>query len=143
MKQFINSYQDWLSEYKKDKKKIWFKVTLSDGLDYFFCEYEDWFAIKKICTENKINVTSIGLQYKSNSVNVDAIDSEGVYLVKSALGSIGEVTRKTITIGKIYNSVVYKTMWIVPELVEQLNDQDSIEDCFEEAIIYNVKESYK
>lgn len=140
MKKFINTHADWLVEYKKDKTLTWFKVTLSNNLDYYFNNYEDWFEIKKICTLHHVNVISIGLQYKSNSCNIDTIDADGVYLVRSALGAIGEVTKQTITIGKLYNQIVYKTMWVVPELVEQLNDQDKIENCFEEAIIYNDKQ---
>lgn len=140
MKQFIHTHNDWLIEYKKDKTLTWFKVTLSDKLDYYFSNYSEWAEIKRICKSNKLNVISIGLQYKSNSCNVDTIDADGVYLVRSALGAMGEVTKQTITIGKLYNNIVYKTMWVVPELVEQLNDQDVIENCFEEAIIYNDKQ---
>lgn len=140
MKQFIHTHNDWLTEYKKDKTLTWFKVTLSDKLDYYFSNYSEWAEIKGICKSNKLNVISIGLQYKSNSCNVDTIDADGVYLVRSALGAMGEVTKQTITIGKLYNNIVYKTMWVVPELVEQLNDQDVIENCFEEAIIYNDKQ---
>jgi hypothetical protein len=140
MKQFIHTHNDWLIEYKKDKTLTWFKVTLSDKLDYYFSNYSDWADIKRICESNKLNVISIGLQYKSNSCNVDTIDADGVYLVRSALGAMGEVTKQTITIGKLYNKIVYKTMWVVPELVEQLNDHDVIENCFEEAIIYNDKQ---
>jgi hypothetical protein len=140
MKQFIHTHNDWLIEYKKDKTLTWFKVTLSDKLDYYFSNYSDWADIKRICESNKLNVISIGLQYKSNSCNIDTIDADGVYLVRSALGAMGEVTKQTITIGKLYNNIVYKTMWVVPELVEQLNDQDIIENCFEEAIIYNDKQ---
>lgn len=140
MKQFIHTHNDWLIEYKKDKTLTWFKVTLSDKLDYYFSNYSEWAEIKRICESNKLNVISIGLQYKSNSCNVDTIDADGVYLVRSALGAMGEVTKQTITIGKLYNNIVYKTMWVVPELVEQLNDQDVIENCFEEAIIYNDKQ---
>jgi hypothetical protein len=140
MKQFIHTHNDWLIEYKKDKTLTWFKVTLSDKLDYYFSNYSEWADIKRICESNKLNVISIGLQYKSNSCNVDTIDADGVYLIRSALGAMGEVTKQTITIGKLYNNIVYKTMWVVPELVEQLNDQDVIENCFEEAIIYNDKQ---
>jgi hypothetical protein len=140
MKQFIHTHNDWLIEYKKDKTLTWFKVTLSDKLDYYFSNYSDWADIKRICESNKLNVIAIGLQYKSNSCNVDTIDADGVYLIRSALGAMGEITRQTITIGKLYNKIVYKTMWVVPELVEQLNDQDVIENCFEEAIIYNDKQ---
>lgn len=140
MKQFIHTYSDWLTEYKKNKTLTWFKVTLSDKLDYYFNQYEDWFDIKKICQSCKLNIISIGLQYKSNSCNIDTIDADGVYLIRSALGAIGEATKQTITIGKLHNSIVYKTMWVVPELVEQLNDQDKVENCFEEAIIYNDKQ---
>jgi hypothetical protein len=140
MKQFIHTHNDWLIEYKKDKTLTWFKVTLSDKLDYYFSNYSEWADIKRICESNKLNVISIGLQYKSNSCNIDTIDADGVYLVRSALGAMGEVTKQTITIGKLYNNIVYKTMWVVPELVEQLNDQDVIENCFEEAIIYNDKQ---
>ena len=35
---------------------------------------------------------------------------------------------------------MHKTMWFTPALVEEMKTIDPIEDCFEEAIVYNVRQ---
>jgi hypothetical protein len=130
MKTFITSYKDWLEEYKKDKYKTWIRAILSNDLEIYLSDYLDWFDIKTYCKE-------IGLQYRSHSIEVDTVDSDGVYLTQSIIGSFGQSTRQTFTIGTLHNNIVKKTIWVIPELIKELDDEDNVEDCFEEALIYD------
>jgi hypothetical protein len=50
---------------------------------------------------------------------------------------MGENSKQTITIGKLYGTIVKKTMWITPELISELQSEDNIDDCFKEALILN------
>jgi hypothetical protein len=133
----ITTHSEWLEEYRKDKYKIWIRTTLSNGSEYYLPNYTDWKSVKEICKTNKLSVVKIGLQYRSHHVDIDTSDTDGVYLVKSVLGMMGQNSKQTITIGKIYGNIVKKTMWVTPELIEELSMEDNIEDCFEEAIILN------
>jgi hypothetical protein len=133
---FITSYDDWIAEYRKDKYKIWIRATLSNNLDYYLPEYSYWLKLKDFCDEANLFVKKVGLQYRSNSIEVDVSDADGAYLVQSILGTIGEKSKQTITIGKVYGDIIKKTMWIVPELVEELSTEDSIENSFKEALIF-------
>lgn len=141
MHEFITSHDQWLIEYRKDKYKIWTKVKASNGTDYYLPEHKDWLRFKSFCLDNNLKVTSISLQYRSHSVEVDTMGCDGVYLVRSLIGRMGEQTKHAITIGKVQGDKVKKTMWITPELIEELNDEDPIENCFEEALIIYGKES--
>ena len=86
---------------------------------------------------SKSNSNGISLQFKSNSVFIDTKDCEGVYLVRSIKGQIGGDTQHYYTVGTVLGSTVKKGMWITPDLIEEENFEDSIDNCFEEAIIYN------
>jgi hypothetical protein len=58
------------------------------------------------------------------------------------MGQIGGDTRHYYTLGLVDGDVVHKTKWLTPELVEEEKDQDPLDKCFAEAIIYNhAKES--
>lgn len=133
----ITSYEAWLQEYRKDKYNIWIRAILSNNTEYYLTNYKDWFEIKKICESQKLNVTKIGLQYRSHSIEVDTTDCDGVYLVKSLVGVMGENTRHTFTIGKIHGNKVKKQIWITPELIEDSSNEDTVEECFAEALIYH------
>lgn len=134
---FITSYDEWLEEYRKDKYKIWIRVSLSDNKEYYLPEFKQWVDLKQFCEDNKLRVIKVGLQYRSHSIEVDTQDSDGVYLIKSLIGVMGESSKQTITIGKLYDKTIKKTMWITPELIEELTSEDNIEDCFMEALILN------
>lgn len=138
---FITSYSQWLEEYKKDKSKIWIRAILSNSQEIYLIDYSEWFNLKLYCSENKLSISKIGLQYRSHSIEVDTENTDGVYLVQSLIGSFGDSNKHTFTIGKLYKDIVKKTIWITPELIEQLHDEDTIESCFEEAIIYNYAEN--
>jgi hypothetical protein len=137
---FITSYKDWLEEYKKDKYKTWIRAILSNDLEIYLIDYSDWFELKTYCKEKKLSVKKVGLQYRSHSIEVDTLDSDGVYLTRSIIGSFGQSTRQTFTIGMLHNDIVKKTIWVIPELIKELEDEDNIADCFEEALIYDYTE---
>ena len=133
----ISSHEQWLEEYRKDKYKIWIRATLSNGMEYYLPNHAQWMDLKTICQNQKLSVTRLGLQYRSHFVEVDTSDCEGVYLIRSLIGVMGENSKQTITIGKLNDGIVKKTMWVTPELVAELNSEDKVEDCFQEALILN------
>jgi hypothetical protein len=143
MKNFITSYKDWLEEYKKDKYKTWIRVILSNDLEIYLVEYSDWLELKSYCKDNELSVKKVGLQYRSHSIEIDTDGSDGVYLTRSIIGSFGQSTRQTFTIGKLTDGTVKKTIWIIPELLKELEDEDKVENCFEEALIYNYDKERK
>lgn len=137
MSYFITSHDVWLEEYRKDKYRIWIRVTLSNGTDIYLPEHKDWLRLKTYCQENKLGITNVGLQYRSHSVGVDTADADGVYLVRSLVGVMGENSRNTITIGKLYGTQVHKTLWVTPELIQETTETTDVEECFKEALILN------
>ena len=134
---FITSETQWLEEYRKDKYKIWIRATLSNNICYRFSNYENWMELKTLCETNKLKVIKLGLQYRSHVVEVDTENTDGVYLAKSIIGTMGESAKHSFTVGKVYGNIVKKTMWITPELLEEFHDEDTIETCFKEALIIN------
>jgi hypothetical protein len=136
----ITSYETWLEEYRKDKYKIWIKASLSNGSDIYLPEHKDWLKLKKYCQDNKLNIIRVGLQYRSHSVDVDTADADGVYLVRSLVGVMGENSRNTITIGKLHGTEVHKSLWITPELIKETEEITHIAECFQEALILNYEE---
>jgi hypothetical protein len=137
MKTFITSYKDWLEEYKKDKYKTWIRATLSNSIEIYLTDYSEWSELKSHCKDNKLSVKKVGLQYRSHSIEIDTSDSEGVYLTRSIIGSFGQSTRQTFTVGRLVDGIVKKTIWVIPELMKEFEDEDKVENCFEEALIYN------
>lgn len=139
MSTFITSYQAWLEEYKKNKYKIWVRAILNNNQEIYLRDYAEWTLLKDFCQQNKLSIEKIGLQYRSNSIEIDTSQTDGVYLTKSILATFGQPEKQTYTVGKIYGNKVKKTIWILPELIQQLEEEDPIEQCFPEAIIYNYK----
>ena len=87
--------------------------------------------LKKVC-----------LSFRSNKIVEDIPeDSDGVYCVKSLVGSIGGTTKHCIVIGILRGDNVAKKSWITPELLSR-NVSPSLEkDCFPEGMIHNAKKS--
>lgn len=133
----FSSYDQWLVEYRKDKYKIWIKVILSNSEERYFCEYNDWFSIKQYCQKNSVNVNEIGLQYRSNYLGINATGCDGVYLVQSLVGVMGEQSKKTYTVGKIKGDKVEKKVFLTPELIEDRTEIDSVSSCFAEGLLYH------
>jgi len=129
--------KNWKQEYRKGKhKKVWI-VVKANNYDVYLENFDDWLDFKKRHAESGIKIHSIGLQYKSHKVEQDAENAEGVYLIRSAKGSMGAETIDTYTTGIINNGKVKKIMWSIPALIPESEFEDDIENCFEEAIIRN------
>lgn len=135
MTNFITTHEAWLDEYRKDKYKVWIRATLSNGVEYYLPDHSHWRILKDLCDTNKFQVHKLGLQYRSHFVEVDTKDTDGVYLIRSLIGRMGEQSKQSITIGKVYGNTVKKTMWVTPELIADLSDEDPVENCFKEALI--------
>lgn len=137
----ITSYEAWLQEYRKDKYKIWIRATTSDNQEYYLPDMDAWKSLRTLCKNNKLKINKVGLQYRSHSIEVDTRDTDGVYLIKSIIGFMGENSKQTITIGKLYGDKIKKTMWTTPELIEEITTEDSIADSFEEVLIYDYQQA--
>jgi len=133
----ITSYDQWLNEYRKDKYQIWIKIILSNSEERYFCDYKDWYLVKEYCKSNNIDVVELGLQYRSNYLGIDTTNCDGVYLVKSMIGLMGENSRHTYTVGKIHGRIVKKQIFMTPELIQDRIDEDPVEKCFEEGLLYH------
>lgn len=133
----LSSYDDWLKEYRKDKYKIWVRVTLSTGEEKYFHDYKDWYKVKSYCQKSNIDVVEIGLQYRSNYLAVPTKDCDGVYLVQSIIGLMGENSKKTYTVGKICGNIVEKQIFMTPELIQDREEKDPVSSCFEEGLLYH------
>ena len=137
MTEFITSRDQWLLEYRKDKESVWVISELSDGSEIYFKDYKKWLEIKSKCEEESLSVEAIRLQYRSHVVRSNTKSSEGVYLVRSIMGEVGGITRNYYTVGKMKKGAVHKSRWLLPELIEEEKEKDTLDNCFEEAIIYN------
>jgi hypothetical protein len=131
----IRSYEQWLTEYKKDKHKIWIKAVLDNNAEFYLSDHKEWLDLKLYCDKENKYPTKVSLQYRSHSIEVDVSKADGVYLVRSLIGMMGQDSKQTITIGKVIGGIVHKTMWVTPELLEDLKSEDPIEECFKEALI--------
>jgi hypothetical protein len=137
MTQYTTSRKEWLLEYRKDKEAIWVRAVLSDGVEIFFKDYSVWLSLQEKCESESLSVCTIKLQYRSHVIEVDTSDAEAVYLVRSVMGEFGGNTRNYYTIGTLQDGVVYKTRWLVPELEAEEKSEETLDNCFEEAIIHN------
>lgn len=137
MNSFITSDKEWRSLYSKNRYDIWFIVSLSNDETIYLRNYKEWLLLKNYCESNKYNIVCLKIRYKSHIVSIDTKNSNGVYLVKSILGSLNSKSIDTITSGILKNNIVRKTIWTTPELVEYLSEDDSVDNCFEKALIYN------
>jgi len=137
MDQYTTTRDQWLIEYRKDKEAIWIIAVLSDGTEVYFKEYKTWMSLKDTCDSENLYIHSIRLQYRSHVVESDTEDAEAVYLVRSVKGQIGGRTSQYYTIGTLKDGMMCKTRWLIPELAEEEKFEETLDNCFEEAIIYN------
>jgi len=137
----------WKSFYKKaDRGATWVKVMLSNGDHHFFSNHnhKNWLFIKTFCDEFKTKISEMELQFRSHRVTID-IDSEveAVYFCPSVMGLVGSSSKNYFTVGLLKRGIVYKKMWLIPELVVEKEIEDEIYNCFEEAMIYHEKTQEK
>jgi len=133
----VTDLEQWKIEYRKDKTKVWVVLTLSDDSKYFFKndtkeDFQDWHKIVKIARKGSLHAKEVGLRYRSN-IRILPINGDGLYLSRSALGSPGVETVKTMTIGTVIGKTVFKTIVQLPALTIMDTVEDGLEDCFEEA----------
>lgn len=135
----IFGFDNWKNIYsnlsREDKYKIWIYANLSNNQDIYLDDYEEWLKFKQYIKDNKCKILKIGLRYRSHQVEQDLSCADGVYVVRSVKGEFGGPTKHCYTIGIVNNNIVEKTMWITPELIEEANFVDTLENCFEEALI--------
>lgn len=133
----------WADFYSSDRNnvtKIFIKVETSDGKHWFFSDYEMWYEVKDHCEKNSVFIKDLHLQFRSNKCIIELGDCEAVYLVRAAMGAIGQPTKNYFTVGLLKDDgLVHKQMWIVPELILEKEYEDSLSRCFEEAMIYDDK----
>ena len=138
--QYIQGEEGWANAYNQGKKRkaIWIKVKFSDDRIIYLNDYSQWLELKAHVEELGLEIIEIGLRFRTHEVTVDTTDAEGVYLVRSVMAQFGGSTVHYYTTGILDNGVVCKTRWHVPALVaEDSIEHKDIEDCFEEALIYN------
>lgn len=136
---YIQGEEGWAAAYQKggNRKGIWIKVVFSDGRAIYLREYSQWLDLKSEAEELDLDITNIGLRFRTHEVIIDVSGSKAVYLVRSVQAQFGGSTMHYYTTGTYDGHVVTKTRWHVPALVEDTKEDSSIEDCFEEALIYN------
>lgn len=135
----IIGFENWQQYYinSSNTKNVWIFIQTSDDKEVYLESYQDWLDFNKYCSETGTNIKNIGLQYKSHLVKTYAGDADGTYVIRSVKGQMGGTSRDCYTIGIIYGEEVRKTMWLTPELIEDSSFIDTVDNCFEEAIIYN------
>lgn len=121
-------------------KKAWIMCLLSDGTEIFSAEDNKVNLFKEYCTRFEKNIDKIGVKYRSHEVWLDEEIKDGCYIVKSIKGYMNESPKHCIVLGVIDGNVVRKKAYMTPELIVSYEDDDEVEKCFAEALIYNDKE---
>ena len=133
----------WRDYYKKaNKQQVHIKVLLKDNKHFFFPlkSYYIWKEVGEYCNVNGTFVKEMELQFRSHKCPLEIKDPVALYLVRSAMGEMGGDTTNYVTFGVLKeDGKVYKQMWMVPELIKDMEFEEDIEDCFEEAFIYDEK----
>lgn len=134
--------QKWAEFYRSNPantKYIFVKVMTDDGEHFFFHEKEGWFDVKNHCGKNSVFIQDLHLQFRSNRCIIDVEGCDAVYLVPSCGGAIGQETRHFFTVGLLKGGELTKHMYAVPELIKEKEYLDTLNNCFDEAVIYNEK----
>lgn len=135
---FITSHEEWYEEYCKDRDSTWTLVTLSNDKTIYFKEenYRTWLKVKDFCYENSLEITGMKFQFRSNVADLDLESSDGVYLIRTIRGVMGGDSRNYYTLGLVSGESVKKDLWLLPELIIEESFEESVDNCFEEAIIF-------
>lgn len=136
MNDFITSHDEWYKEYQGDREKTWVVTEFSDNSKVYFSEHKDWLKIKALCKEKRLSITKLQLQFRSNVVDIEIGGVDAIYLIRSVKGLLGGDSKNYLTVGKVQSNNVKKDMWLIPELIIEETFEETIDNCFEEAIIY-------
>ncbi len=135
--------QKWAEFYRSspgNTKHVFVKVMTSDGEHFFFNDYEEWFSVKQYCLDNSVFIKDLHLQFRSNRCIIEVEGCEAIYLVRSVLGALGQETRNFFTVGLLNGGKLTKYMYVVPELIKEKEYLDTLDNCFDEAVIYEETE---
>ena len=130
----------WSNHYQTcDINAVWVKVMTSDGKHFFFSDYKVWQEVKSHCEKNFVFIEDLHLQFRSHKCIMDVRNAEGLYLVRSVMGTMGGPSSNYYTVGVLKGKEVHKQMWLFPELIMEKEMVDDPSQCFEEAMIFNEK----
>ena len=129
----------WLKHYRTDKNAVWIKCKFTSGFEVYYSSFKGWKQIKSICKKKSLFIEELELQYRSHCVTIDVEEVEAVYLIRSVMGTMGGGSNKYYTTGILKDGKMHKKMWLIPELIVEKELCDNLDECFEEAIIYNGK----
>lgn len=144
--------QKWAEFYRSDPsntKKIFIKVMTTDGKHFFLPvshegEFNGWMEdVKGHCEKNFVFIRDLHLQFRTNRRIIDIEDADAIYVVRSVLGALGSKTQYFITVGILKGDQVTKSMWHVPELIKEKEYLDTLDNCFDEAVIYRHEKTKK
>lgn len=132
----------WLQCYRTNKDAVWIKCKLSNGEDFYLDNIDGWRNIKRICDDTGVFPRELYLQFRSHEVSINLMDAEAVYMSKSAKGVFGGETTDFYVTGVLKSDgKVHKEWWQIPELVIERSVVDTIDQCFEETLIYDKREN--
>ena len=139
----LHGDEAWKNAYQngKGRRKVWTRIEFADGEVLYLEEIKEWLTLKSDIEASGKRIVSISLKYRTHLVTVDTTDAEAVYLVQSLMAQFGGDTIHFITTGVLKEGTVYKTRWHIPALVEETKTEESLDNCFAEAIIYNGREA--
>ena len=129
----------FLKKIKTNKEAIWIKCKLTNNEELYFPDYTGWTVIKNKCDKKSLFIQELELQFRSHCVTIDIEEAEAIYLVRSIIGNLSGGSKNYYTTGILKENKIYKKMWVLPELVVERETCESIDDCYEEALVYNGK----
>jgi hypothetical protein len=129
--------QKWLSDYRKNKQATWIRCKLTNDEEINCESFEQWMEVKEKCISSGLFFKEFILQYRSHQEHIDLEDADGLYFIRSVKGSMGGKNQHSYTVGTIKNEKVFKKMWLIPELIVDIEYEDEVENCFAEAIVYD------
>ena len=140
---YIIGHENWTKAYTDDdnRDRIWIYFRTSDDKEIHLKEYKHWLTVQEYLDKNNLSIIQVGLRFRSHLIKQDASKAKAVYVIRSVKGEMYGMTKECYTIGLLDRAdKMHKTMWFTPALVEEMKTVDPIEDCFEEAIVYNVRQ---
>jgi hypothetical protein len=144
----ITSEAEWLKAYKENRNEVWVKVSMAsyrkvfvggprivESVVYFpVSEYDVW---KDIVSAGGKMVIEIELRFRSNTLTINTSAWEGVYLIRSVMGTMGGDSQHFIVLGQCVGHMVRKQMILIPELTTRTTYEDPMSECFSEATYLN------
>lgn len=118
-----------------ERRTIFIIVGTSDGQEVYLTEYKQWLSFGDYISQTGSRIDKISLQYRSHVVPIDTSNSDGVYLVKTAKGQMGGATKDCYSVGIVKGNKVYRQLYITPELIKDIEFEDDLNCCIEEALI--------